>query len=312
MKRVALIAAALFASSTALAADTYMWGGGIGVGTMVVPSKYPVYFPTELNDRADNNNSSIEGVGGDFRTVLEGVYYLDAGNRVGVAAGYTFGSDFSDRNLMLKYAKTNDFGAADGIVGVGSGVGRSVWKGEGSEELNIPYYPIRAELGAMHRDKDWAVQGTIYGQYNWEATSRSYTDTAGNAIEDIGRGLYAMVGVELTGMYGDFKPPKKDKDKKSSSKSNDGSKSSGNKSSDGGKSGGGKSDGAKSDDGGKSGGGKSGGGKTDGGKTDGAKSGDKTDGGKSGGKSGGGKSGDGDKTDGGKSGAKSGDKSGDK
>ncbi len=314
MTRSLLVLGALVASSPALAADsTYMWGGGLGIGTMVAPGAYPVYFPSAVNDAADAGRSTIEAVGGDFKLSGEGVYYLDGANRVGAQAGLTFGSGFSDRNVMMKYAKVTDFGAADGILGGGAGVGRSVWKTDTEERLDIPYYPVRVEIGAMHRDKDWAVQGILYGQYNWEANGRSYINQGGNEV-DVGRGLYAMMGIELTGMIGDFKPPKSDK---SSGSKSSGSKSSGSKSS-GSKSSGSKSSGSKSS-GDKSGGDKSSGdksgGKSSGDKSGGKSSGDKSSGGKSGGKSSGGKSGgksSGSKSSGDKSGGSksSGDKSG--
>jgi hypothetical protein len=309
MKRAAFIAAALMASSTALADGTYMWGGGLVMGSIVVPGAYPSYFPSvtygeEKTNISDLQGSTLSQVGGDFHIGLEGVYYLDGGNRVGLYTTTTlFSGDFKDRNFMLKYAKVQDFGAADGVLGAGAGVGRSSWEGEGDEELMISHYPLRAEVGVMHREKEWAVQALLYGQYNLEANNRTYTNANGVAADDVGRGVYAMLGFDLTAMIGDFKPPS------SSSKKNSGSSGSsgGNKNSGG--SGSGSKDSGSKDSGGKDSGGKDSGGKDSGGKDSGGKdSGGKDSGGKGGGGKGDGGKGDGAKGDGAKGDGAKGDK----
>ena len=290
LRAIGIAAAATIAvPQSAHAGSTYMWGVGGYAGSAIWPP-YPLNFPNWLPD-----DTSLEKVDGDFRIGLEGLYYLNKSGRIGLAMGVGTGKNFKDANFIAKYAVISDMGSLDGVAGVGLGVGSHSWSGDESEELKVPYFPLRGEAGLMYRHEKnkngFGIEPSLFVQLNLQSNS-TYTDvdgnsTAGSAMGDdgsslafLGLGLYPMIGIDIKGFWGDFKPPDNNNSgnsgKSSGGKSNNNKKSSGSDSGGGGDKGGGGSGGSGGDKGGGGGGGggdKGGGGGDKGGKSGGGKGG---------------------------------------
>jgi hypothetical protein len=196
---VALAAALLTPGEAEAGNSAYMFGLGLHLGTMVIPAKYPAAFPKEIRNNADSELTRIQG---DGHFGLEGVYYLDESNRVGFSGSLGFGSNYFDDNLLLKYARVKNFGAADAIVGAGIGIGKSRFRTDGKEELETPYYPLRVEAGPVFRQEFLAEQVLLYTQYNF-TWDHVYTNPDGELVE-VGTGFYGMIGAEVHVMFGDF------------------------------------------------------------------------------------------------------------
>lgn len=194
-----LLLAALTLLPAAAQAEDVMFGGGLTVGTMVVPGEYPASYPKQVRD---NDESQINKVKGDAHLGLEAVYYLDESNRVGFGGALGFGKSFFDSNLILKYNRVINFGAADFVFGGGPGMGRSTFKGGDTERLDVRYYAFRAETGPVFRQDFLAEQVLLYGQWNapWDQV---YTDGQGAEV-DASRAAYLMIGIEIQGMFGNF------------------------------------------------------------------------------------------------------------
>jgi len=198
-KLMIILAAALIAPATANAADTTV-GAGLSVGTMVIPGQYPLKFPDEISK---NDDSTIEDIKGDVHIGFEGVYYMNESNRVGAAGALGFGGGQFDRNFLLKYGYLINFDAADFVIGGGAGVGKTTFSGDADEQLDVPYYPLRAEFGPVFRQDFLAEQVLIYTQYNI-TYDNTYTDANGDASE-AGVGVFwTVIGAEIQVMFGNF------------------------------------------------------------------------------------------------------------
>ena len=202
MKRLLLVAIALLFSTAAEARAPLMYGYGLNLGTMLVPGQYPTVFPKQIRQ---NDDSEIEKVWQDVHLGLEGLIYATPTHRFAASGALGFGKNFRDRYFLLKYARVVNWEAGEIIVGGGAGVGRSVYRTDGKEELSTPYYPLRAEIGPMFRYDFMAFQPQLYGQYNM-TWAHFYTNPEGEE-EDVGTGLYGMIGIELNFYLGEFRTP---------------------------------------------------------------------------------------------------------
>jgi len=195
----AAVAAPVFAPATAQAADTKV-GAGLSVGTMVIPGKYPLKFPNEVSK---NDDTTIGDVKGDVHLGFEGVYYMNESNRVGASGSLGFGSDHFDRSFLLKYGHLINFDAADFVFGGGAGVGKTTFSGDSDEQLESPYYPLRAEFGPVFRQDFLAEQVLLYTQYNI-TYDNTYTSADGDTSK-AGVGVFwTVIGAELQVMFGNF------------------------------------------------------------------------------------------------------------
>lgn len=184
-------------------AETYMWGGGLSLGTIAVPGQYPWGFPPAVGDAG-----TISRVRGDFLLGLDGMLYADENTRFGLAARFDFAKFYSDANFMLKYDYVSQQGGdIDLVTGLGLGYGSQKFKGYNEEVLKIPYFPARGEAGIMYRNGAGALQALLFAQYDLPA-NHHYTDWNGSSV-DVGTGFYLLVGFEASILYGDFTPPKK-------------------------------------------------------------------------------------------------------
>ena len=210
----------------------YMYGAGPRIGTIVIPGGYPASFPTfdELDENGDEtgnkvkiaNDTTIEKVRGDVMLGIEGLYWADKTNRLAASGGFGLGNNYKDAHLILKYAKVSNMDALDVFIGGGVGVGVGNWRGEDSERLRVPYYPLRLEVGALTRQKSWAVQGLFFLNVNVPGRQTLTLDQVaadGSTYEQeyesgFGWSFYPQIGVELQLLFGDFTKPRKKKKNK--------------------------------------------------------------------------------------------------
>ncbi len=208
-------------------AETYMWGVGPRIGTIVWPGEYPLRFPqTEVNgeNQTIDEFTPIEKVDGDIILGLEGLYWANANNRFGIVTGLGFGG-YTDAHFLLKYDWMFNMEAVDAFAGLGLGLGKHKWRAEDCSRdgetctgefhyLDTPYYPLRGEAGILFRKNKWGIQSSTYLHLNLPG-NQVYTAPNGNETEfDFGWSFYLQVGIELQVLYGDFTAPKGKKSKK--------------------------------------------------------------------------------------------------
>lgn len=241
-----LVAAGLLVTTAAHADETYMWGVGGHISTFVVPGKYPITFPDQVDKYnfideeeefggdpdSDEPKRDLDAdgdplfhtlervktdvhVGGDF------VYYLDGENRIGLSGEVGSGTRYFDMNVMGRYDHVyTSIDEFELLIGGGIGVGAMTFKGTTSpEKLAVSYFPLRAQAAGLYRAKTAAFQLALYGQSN-VPSNQTYTKADGTEVDSVGTAFsvfsYLSLGLEFTAMFGDFKPPvnKKKKGKK--------------------------------------------------------------------------------------------------
>lgn len=258
-----LAAGALLTPAQAQAAEPYMWGAGGHIATFVVPGKYPMAFPTKvenynfIEEGPQAGDESLKGaekkrdldangkplyhtlervktdirVGGDF------VYYLSGENRIGAALDLGFGKQYLDGNVMARYDRVlNSFNEFDILGGLGLGVGSMTFRGSNeNEKLRVSYFPARGHVGAAYRTDTMSIQASLFLRLAIPS-NQVYVTADGTEHEGVGSPVsfasHPAIGVELTALFGDFKPPVKKKGK--------GGKKGGGAKKGGGKKGGGK------------------------------------------------------------------------
>ncbi len=204
----------------------YMYGVGPRIGTIVIPGAYPASFPSfdglDENDEETGekvkieDDTTIEKVRGDVILGLEGLYWADKTNRLAASGGFGLGESYNDSHLILKYAKVSNMDALDLFFGGGLGVGLANWRGDEGEHLRVPYYPLRIEVGAITRNKSWAVQGLFFLNVNIPGHQTLTIDqlaTDGTTYEQeyesgFGWSFYPQIGAELQVLFGDFTKPR--------------------------------------------------------------------------------------------------------
>lgn len=249
MKRVlgcGLVLAGVVASGEASAKknglEPFMWGVGPSIGTIVVPGRYPLQFPSKINNydfidegpRAGDEDgeepkrdllngeprfTSMERVRDDLRLGVEGFYGINKDHRVGAGVGTAFGRGYSDLWFTFNYdnviVSEQPFNV---VAGIGAGFGSMKFKGS-NEEINgfedellrIPYFPVRGRLQGQFRNRTTMFGLGLFGQ-TAVPSNTFYTDLDGNdqSIESpLNLFLYLSAGLEFTVQFGDFTPPKK-------------------------------------------------------------------------------------------------------
>jgi hypothetical protein len=239
-------AAALMAASLGVAdeahaiEEAHMWGVGVRAGTIAVPGRFPLSFPTKIANynfidegaRAGNENgdepnrdldangdpiySGLERVRWDGQFALDAFYGIDAENRIGAMTGFATGRGYNDLFFMVNYDRVlvteSDI---DIVAGLYAGFGQMRFKApDGVEVLRVPHFPVRGHVMAQLRAKKTAYALGIFAGTN-VPSNHYYTDVEGTERDDVGSpfnfALYAHAGLELSFQYGDFTPPKKKK-----------------------------------------------------------------------------------------------------
>ena len=207
---MSLLLLALLPSAHAL--DVRWWGVGPTVGTVAVPTRYPVLFPTLAKEE-------ITAVRGDVEVGAKAVLYPGTSGRLYGLGTLGFGTGpFFQADLTVGYqgvlVKEQDFQL---LLGGAIGAGHEKYDGadEGTvtdDRLMVNYFPVRADLNALLRDKSRAYELGLFA--NWHiATSQGYCigdqsgDDCARAKGDktVGGALYLAVGAEATVYFGDFR-----------------------------------------------------------------------------------------------------------
>lgn len=191
-------AAALLVPMTSEAAPR--GGGGLTLGTMVVPGAYPLRFPSQVRS---NDETGISRIRGDAHVGLEGAFYMSDEHRIGAVGALGFGANYFDRSFLLKYNYVIPMDSAEVLLGGGVGVGRTTFTGTGDERLDMPYYPLRVEAGPALSQGFLAEQLLLYAQYNIPSAGNTYTSIDG-VEESAGPGVMMTIGAELVVMFGSF------------------------------------------------------------------------------------------------------------
>jgi hypothetical protein len=212
-----LLCSLLALSQPAAALDVKWWGIGPTVGTVAVPANYPFSFPANAKD--ENGDPLVQKVKGDIDFGVRGVLYPNANGRIGVRGlvGLGLGSPWSSGQLTIEYdhamIKEDGFQL---LIGAGIGAGTERFGGVDSAPdgyLITNYFPIRAQLGALLRDRSRAYELAIFGAYHIAADQTYYAQkgadgyTASDAALVAGA-LYGKVGIEATVYFGDFETEK--------------------------------------------------------------------------------------------------------
>lgn len=203
MLRAACFGMALLASSPAWAVETWMWGVGPKVGTMVLPGTYPIKFP-----KAVVADGAIQKVGADLVTGVKAVYHASPSLRLGIDGTVNVGGGMLATDGILSVERVYSAQAMDFLLGGGVGVGSMKFEADAAE-LSFPYYPLRGAASALIRDGSRGYQGSIYAQVNVPSGTR-FIDSQGAEVEAKG-GIYGTLGVELSVLFGDFEPPRRAK-----------------------------------------------------------------------------------------------------
>lgn len=214
-----ILAALLALSQPAAALDVKWWGVGPTVGTIAVPGKYPVGLPG--NAQEADNTDKVQRVGGDIDFGVHAVLYPSANGRLAARGlvGLGLGSPWSSGQLTVEYdyafVKESGFQM---LIGAGLGAGTERFGGtEGKYEdgyLVVNYFPLRAQLSALLRDKTRAYELDLFTAYHVAADQTYYSgpNAEGVTPEGLeGAALYLKVGIEATVYFGDFKTDKSQK-----------------------------------------------------------------------------------------------------
>ena len=244
MTRFLVPAALLLAVSAPAHADEIgsMWGVGGHIGGRVVPFAYPLAFPKAARKM---DTYSLEKVRTNFNFGIDGLIYIDNSSRLFLEGNVDAGKGFSDTNVIGGYEVALTKGTIDLLAGGGIGIGGMSFKGfegggsaaltegetttttgtgadeqtgngPGGDKLRVTYFPLRAQLSALYRQDQWALQLTLYGELGLPGR-HVYTPPNGNP-QDINAAAsfvnYPSIGLELSGFYGDFKLRDRKKGKK--------------------------------------------------------------------------------------------------
>lgn len=214
MRRFVFLLPILLCATEAHALDTWMWGIGPHIGTMVLPGRYPVRLPKLKGEDGDTGPRADEGIAPvqhDLIFGVEGVYYMDRHHRIGFTGsgnpGLALGEGrrFSDWSFLLTYDYAIQGRALDVLFGAGLGAGTQGWRGEDDQTLRVNHFPLRGEVTGLARDKTRGYQLSIFAQLNIPS-SAVYTLPDGTQ-PDITGGVYLTSGVQISVLFGDFEPP---------------------------------------------------------------------------------------------------------
>jgi hypothetical protein len=199
------------------ALDTRWWGIGPTVGTMAIPGRYPTAFPANAKDAA--GDPLVQKVRGDISFGAHAVLYPDKLNRLGLRGliGVGIGQPWTSGQLTLEYDRA--IVHSDGfqlLFGAGLGAGTERFAGVDSVPdgfLVTNYFPVRAELAALLRDKTRAYEVSLYGTWHIVADQTYHAIQGDDGITGadaavVPGAFYAGVGIEATVYFGDFRKKK--------------------------------------------------------------------------------------------------------
>lgn len=194
--------------SPAEALELKWWGLGPNIGTLAIPGHYPVALPTVAQGQVDK-------VKGDAEIGVRGVVYPSGTGRLFALGTLGFGTaGWGQQELSIGWdhalIKDEEFQL---LFGIGVGAGHERFKDKAGEDfLNTNYFPVRAQVTALLRDRVRAYSIDIYGTYHIVGGQEyciAATDTDCTSGKDggtvIAGALYVGLGAEATLYFGDFR-----------------------------------------------------------------------------------------------------------
>jgi hypothetical protein len=201
----------------AAAIEVKWWGIGPTVGTIAVPTTYPVSLPRNAReDQKQFGDPLVEGTKGDIHFGAHGVLYPTGGSRIGGRAllGLGLGSPWTSYQFTLEYdgALIKDSGLQL-LVGLGVGAGHERFGGTDANPdafLVVNYFPVRAQIDGLLRDKTRAYEIGIFGEWHIAADQTYFASAdadgvSGADVDGLPGALYLKVGLEATVYFGDFR-----------------------------------------------------------------------------------------------------------
>jgi hypothetical protein len=180
----------------------YMWGVGPTISTIVLPGSHPFNFPDEADD------AGFKATGPDVGLGIHAVMYMRATQRFGTHMWYHTGENgYSSPNLTLEY----DFvgSSANGVTvlgGLGGGFGAQRWKNENNDKLKMSTFILRAQGSVNYRTKANCFELGAF--VNFFLPSGQSIESKDGEETEVGFVMYPTFGLEFTGFFGDFRPPK--------------------------------------------------------------------------------------------------------
>lgn len=211
----------LLLALSGLAHAGHWWGIGPTLGTTGFPIEYPVVFPGIATGA--NGAPRVEPVTFDLRAGAHGVYYVGTGGRVGarLQLGGNFATwGFQEATVEYEWILTR----ADNIQVLGGGglgfghenFGADPEAADPDAYLDVTYFPVRAQIGILWRDRTRAYEADLFG--TWHLAGEQVFSATGNADDEVtgtavslddttqsDAALYVALGAEITVYFGDFK-----------------------------------------------------------------------------------------------------------
>lgn len=228
-----MMIALLLAAAPAFAVDAQWWGVGPTIETMAIPSSYPFSFPAAVRDTNDKGEDVllVDKVRGDVEIGARAVLYPGKTGRITALGTLGFGtSHFFQPELVLGYdavlVKDESFQL---LFGGGIGAGHETYgNADNDDKLKVNYFPLRAGLSALLRDKSRAYEIGLWGTYHLVSSQRYCAADAecvdGKTKPDgteatVAGAAYGALGAQATLFFGDFRNKGSSGKGKSSSKS---------------------------------------------------------------------------------------------
>lgn len=200
--------------------------GGIGptIGTTGFPVEYPIFFPELALGAA--GSPLVEPVTFDLDVGIHAVYYLGQGGRVG--ARFTIGGNFAtfgEQEFTVEYDWIlTRIERSQIFAGGGLGFGHDRFGADADATnpdayLDVAYFPLRAQVGVLVRDRSRAYEANLFGTWHiageqvFSLSGKTEDETTGTAVADpfgtdstkSDAALYVAIGGELTLYFGDFR-----------------------------------------------------------------------------------------------------------
>jgi hypothetical protein len=207
----------------AAAIDVKWWGVGPTIGTMAIPATYPVTLPVNAFTGGDRDKDAlVDKVKGDVEFGAHAVVFPTASGRLGARALLGFGTNgWNRQEFTIEYepalVREKDFSL---LFGAGIGAGTEQFPSAEANDtayLRANYFPVRAQLTALLRNKHQAYEIGLFGTWHIVGDQNYYdkvgdtdptsgSDAANKVIGLSAAGaFYAAVGAEATVYFGDFR-----------------------------------------------------------------------------------------------------------
>lgn len=202
-----LLAAIAIAPAEAADSGPWMWGVGPTLGTIVYPGRFPASVPDAYG--------ALDGkVRGDVMTGVHGVLYIDGDNRLGSRVDLGLGSGYTGLAWSLEYERILLRGGGVHLfAGGGLGFGSYSIKDEAIGKLHTPTYEVRAQVGALYKQKSTAEQLEIFVKLPFNGNP-TFTAPGAEKVDAEGGGNWFHVGLMATVYFGDWTMPASEKKKK--------------------------------------------------------------------------------------------------